>query len=722
MSKDIAAALPIAAKMLAGRLDIDLRFGGSTAMTNGKIIYIPQLPLDSKRAKTLAFGYLVHENGHIRDTDFQVGARVAPLDDMENILEDIRIEKCAWRRYPGSRKTLSDLIDLLVAEEKMGKIPKPDRPINVLMAYMLYRLRATVLEQAVLEAPAVAAEALLRSLLPNELCDDITALMFEVRQTQSTLDVVVLARRILDMVMDASKQPQQPQQSQQSEEESEQQEDFEEEQSGQGGQGDSTEEDDSSQDDESNSGGSGSDASEENDAQQGDDGSSESEPDTDENDGSGDGDGDDTQEQDAGASSDGDPTDDLEANSSSESDGDSQGESSNEDGDADGQPDQGSGDNAADSDNAGSSSDEGEEEDAGTDGSGSSGNGGEDSASSEASDPGSAAGDMQSVEGASQSDASPEAGAATLTQEQLDAIASILADGASDVVTDLGDVIAEELNGMENVDDDGSHSETIFAEPVLAEGNPDALAEMMQSTRSATTALRYRMEQLMETQRRCKRRKSSSGRRINAAATWQLQAGYTRVFERSTDGQEVDTAVMLLLDRSGSMDHQIELASQATLSLAFSLSHVDGVDVAAAAFPAPGNNYPGGGYDYGRNVLELTRFGERVPATAARYAGLKVYGGTPLAEALLWAQHQLLMQRATRKILMVKTDGVPNDRNAALKVIRMGESAGIEIVGLGIGIDISPLIPESRMIASIDEMPRAVFSLMESKLALPLAA
>lgn len=704
MSKDIAAALPIAAKMLAGRLDIDLRFGGSTAMTNGKIIYIPQLPLDSKRAKTLAFGYLVHENGHIRDTDFQAGARVAPLDDIENILEDIRIERCAWKRYPGSRKTLSDLVELLVVEQKMGSIPKPDRPINVLMAYMLYRLRATVLEQTVLEAPAFAAEALLRTLLPDELCDDITSVMFEVRQTQSTLDVVVLARRIYDLVTDASKPPQQPPQPQppqESEDESSQTDESEEEQQGQSGQGNPPEDEDASNDEDSSGG-----------SQEQDSGSS----------GSDSGNEEDKDEQSGDENENGQP-DDIAGKSDSDNAGTEgqEDDSSPQDGESDGQPGQQS-DSDDNTDSGQSASDTGEDR---QDEEGNTGEQSSAGANEEGSSPSNEAGTgtednaAQPAPGASQSDEEPGAGATALTQEQLDAIASILSDGASDVVTDLGDVIAEELNGMEKRDDDGTYSDTVFPDPVLAVGKPDALAEMMQSTRAATTALRYRMEQLMETQRRCKRRKSSSGRRINAAATWQLQAGYTRVFERSTDGQEVDTAVMLLLDRSGSMEHQLALASQATLSLAFSLSHVDGVEVAAAAFPAPEDD---SGDQYGCNVLELTRFGERVPATATRYAGMEVYGGTPLAEAMLWAQHQLLKQRATRKILMVQTDGVPNDRNAALKIIRMGERAGIEIVGLGIGIDILSLIPESRMIASIDEMPRAVFGLMESKLVLPLAA
>jgi cobaltochelatase CobT len=208
-SKVIAGALPIAAKMLAGRLDINLKFGGSTAMTNGKTIIIPHLPLDSDRARILAFGYLVHENGHIRDTDFKVGAGTKPLSDMENILEDIRIERCAWKRYPGAQKTLLDLVELLVAEKKMGKVPQSSNPVDVLLTFMLQRLRATVLQQSCLDPAAVQTEAVLRSMLPDAVCDTLTTMMFSVEKCRDTADVVLLSKAIFDYLLSQLNPPQQ---------------------------------------------------------------------------------------------------------------------------------------------------------------------------------------------------------------------------------------------------------------------------------------------------------------------------------------------------------------------------------------------------------------------------------------------------------------------------------------------------------------------------------
>jgi cobalamin biosynthesis protein CobT len=259
-----------------------------------------------------------------------------------------------------------------------------------------------------------------------------------------------------------------------------------------------------------------------------------------------------------------------------------------------------------------------------------------------------------------------------------------------------------------------------MAESEMSDGMIDP-TDLLEATRASTTALRYKMDQLMEAQRRCQRLYAKSGRKVVANRVWKLRTGNTKVFEKQTDGLEVDTAVMLLLDRSQSMQSQLGLACQATLSLLLSLARVDGVSAAAAAFPAPvglSDRFN----QHGKGVTVLTDFGERVVATASRYASLGDYGMTPMAEALLWSVYKLLSQKADRRILFVTTDGEPDHKEAALKVIKMAERCGIEIIGLGIAQEIAHLIPESRKIDHIDQMPKAVFEMLESKLALPLAA
>lgn len=54
-------ALPIYAKMLADACDVEVVIGTQTqACTNGRVIYLPPLPGDSKLAKKLAYGMIMH--------------------------------------------------------------------------------------------------------------------------------------------------------------------------------------------------------------------------------------------------------------------------------------------------------------------------------------------------------------------------------------------------------------------------------------------------------------------------------------------------------------------------------------------------------------------------------------------------------------------------------------------------------------------------------------
>ncbi|MEA1053997.1 VWA domain-containing protein, partial [Lamprobacter modestohalophilus] len=80
------------------------------ALTDGQTIVVPTLPSDSALLP-VAWGYLAHEAGHLRYTDFTVYRRAAQDGDalsgqILNILEDVRIERALAGPYPGTRETL----------------------------------------------------------------------------------------------------------------------------------------------------------------------------------------------------------------------------------------------------------------------------------------------------------------------------------------------------------------------------------------------------------------------------------------------------------------------------------------------------------------------------------------------------------------------------------------------------------------------------------------
>jgi cobalamin biosynthesis protein CobT len=185
-----------------------------------------------------------------------------------------------------------------------------------------------------------------------------------------------------------------------------------------------------------------------------------------------------------------------------------------------------------------------------------------------------------------------------------------------------------------------------------------------------------------------------------------LAARDTRLFPQRREQPALNTAVLLLLDRSGSMDGtKIQVAREAVLATALALEMMPGVQLATAAFPL------------GRkDVLPLTGFGQRVSATLPRY-GLTADGGTPLAEALWWVAWQLLRRPEPRKLALIATDGAPNDWMAAQAIIQRLTAAGIDLVGIGIKTGlVQTLFPTGVTIGQLKDLAPALFRLLQERL------
>ena len=90
---NISKSLPIVAKAMGDQMGVNVVIRGNTAATNGKTIYLPELPKDDAEATLLARGFLDHEAAHVRLTDFSVTEEDPYLKNLTNIIEDVRIEK-----------------------------------------------------------------------------------------------------------------------------------------------------------------------------------------------------------------------------------------------------------------------------------------------------------------------------------------------------------------------------------------------------------------------------------------------------------------------------------------------------------------------------------------------------------------------------------------------------------------------------------------------------
>ena len=66
-------ALPLIMGNYASNFGINLFMYGSSAYTDGKNITIPRLNFNNDEEMDMAFGYVAHECGHVRYSDFVLG-------------------------------------------------------------------------------------------------------------------------------------------------------------------------------------------------------------------------------------------------------------------------------------------------------------------------------------------------------------------------------------------------------------------------------------------------------------------------------------------------------------------------------------------------------------------------------------------------------------------------------------------------------------------------
>ena len=75
-SKDILSCLPLLASVLGEQYGVQVHIGGKTACTNGRVIYLPSLPVDCEpELLALARGFVDHEAAHIRHNDTKSGEK-----------------------------------------------------------------------------------------------------------------------------------------------------------------------------------------------------------------------------------------------------------------------------------------------------------------------------------------------------------------------------------------------------------------------------------------------------------------------------------------------------------------------------------------------------------------------------------------------------------------------------------------------------------------------
>ncbi|MBX9848779.1 MAG: VWA domain-containing protein, partial [Rhodocyclaceae bacterium] len=219
-----------------------------------------------------------------------------------------------------------------------------------------------------------------------------------------------------------------------------------------------------------------------------------------------------------------------------------------------------------------------------------------------------------------------------------------------------------------------------------------------------TMMARARLETLLKAETQSQSRYARKGR-IVPSRLWKLQSGNMNVFRQTVEGQELDTAIAVLLDDSGSMRRTIATAIEAACFVPLALDDVPGVHTSIHVFPG-----------YARASERLKGFGDRLTPCLDALASVEAHGGTPLARALNEVGGELMEFDVQRRILLLVTDGEPDSATAAEAELRRLEQAGVEIVGIGIGCSLKHLIRDFTNIKTVGDLTQSLYELLERKL------
>jgi len=214
----LVKSLPIVAKALGRNMGVKVELDASHAWTDGNVIYLPSLPLQDLGVETLGLGYIIHEAGHIRYSDFSIDyAEFSPIvRKLIGIMEDIRMEKCIIRDYPGAYKKLSNLVRKLVQDDFFQTVTTDSSPAATLCGYVLHKGRSKMLGQTALNDHAKNSQAFLESVMTPLSMTRINSVMARLSAAKNEGDVVKLAQEIAQILEEESNRTTPPQNSDQS--------------------------------------------------------------------------------------------------------------------------------------------------------------------------------------------------------------------------------------------------------------------------------------------------------------------------------------------------------------------------------------------------------------------------------------------------------------------------------------------------------------------------
>jgi cobalamin biosynthesis protein CobT len=275
---------------------------------------------------------------------------------------------------------------------------------------------------------------------------------------------------------------------------------------------------------------------------------------------------------------------------------------------------------------------------------------------------------------------------------------------------------------------------------MTGKGDASAWRSLLSLARAETSPLKARLERALraDEQTHWHREQERGELDRHALPKLAIAPGYRTPFrvKRVTKGR--DAAVCILIDRSGSMaGKKIELARLCAAALADALMQLSfACEVLGySSIESPGmRDAHDAALAGGLDMRRFNRFVERLDLTVYKRFESNVLDGlaaiecgheNPDGEALAWAADRLMARRASRRILMVLSDGYPATgdghpvvlRNDLHERVRRITHDGIELIGVGVLDDaVEQFYPSSIVVRTLHELPAQAFNALASAL------
>jgi cobaltochelatase CobT len=291
------------------------------------------------------------------------------------------------------------------------------------------------------------------------------------------------------------------------------------------------------------------------------------------------------------------------------------------------------------------------------------------------------------------------------SQTDAQILASVLSARPDELIADVFETAQQLLGSQPMLSYDHKLRIPLAVEPVR---NDWVGATVLTKALAESGKIRASLQGLVQASRLDRPVHKRYGHRLEGRKLARLSLGDGRLFIHRHHRQAPNTAIHLLLDASRSMRDSsaasanqpfIEVAIDAVVTLALALEGIPGVNPAITRFPCGQTD----------NVTPLLQHGQQVRTNQSVFSYEANGSSTPLHTALWYAAAKVLATPEPRKVIMVITDGAPDDPEAVKRTVQQCQASGIELMGVGIAMAISHLFANSMCINQVTELRAELF-------------